>query len=49
MSEPRWLDGDEFALEGDEVGVCEECDELREECNCDEEDPDIWHDQQFED
>lgn len=47
MSEPMWLDGDPFAL--DEVDVCEECDELDEECGCGEEDPDRWHDQQFED
>jgi hypothetical protein len=47
MSEPRWLDGDDFALDEDEA--CEECDESGEECECNEEDPDIWHDQQFED
>ena len=47
MSEPRYLDGDLFAL--DESQACDECDELEGECGCGEEDPDIWHDQQFED
>jgi hypothetical protein len=47
MSEPRYLEGDPFALDEDEA--CDECDEQGEECECDEEDPDIWHDQQFED
>jgi len=47
MSEPRWLEGDPFAL--DEAGECEDCDDTGEECECDEEDPDIWHDEQFED
>lgn len=47
MSEPRYLEGDDFALDEDEV--CDDCDDLEEECECDEEDPDVWHDQQFED
>ena len=47
MSEPRYLEGDDFALKGFES--CDECDEQGEECECNETDPDIWHDQQFED
>jgi hypothetical protein len=44
MSEPRWLEGDPFALDEDEV-----CDECGEECECDDEDPDSQHDSWFED
>ncbi len=46
MSEPRYLDGDPFALDEDET--CDECEE-EDECECNEEDPDRWHDEQFED
>jgi hypothetical protein len=37
MSEPRWLEGDDIAL-----GLDADEEEY-------EDDPDIWHDQQFED
>jgi len=47
VSEPRWLDGDDFALKGFEP--CDECDETDEECACGEEDPDLWGDELYED
>ena len=46
VSEPRWLDGDDFALCEDEL--CEECED-DDECFCGEEDPDLWGDELYED
>ena len=46
MSEPRWLDGDDIAL--GLVDECEECEDI-DSCACDEEDPDLWGDELYED
>lgn len=46
MSEPRWLDGDDIAL--GLVDDCEDCDDI-DDCGCDEEDPDLWGDELYED
>jgi hypothetical protein len=47
VSEPRWLEGDDFALCEDEL--CEECEDDDDDCACGEDDPDAWRDALYED
>jgi len=45
MSEPQYLEGDDFALKDE----CDECGNFIHTCECNEPDPDRMHDEMHED